>query len=465
VNLKSRRGFAHLKAGIGFLVPRRRNLSNLDVISRIRERSNRVFYGWWIVVVSFFINAFGVGTFFYGFSTFFNPMIAEFGWSRTLMSGVYSLSRLEGGIQGPIVGWFIDKFGARNMLMLGVSITGIGFILLSLVNSPLSLYLIFGLVLSLGFSLGYTNATGAAVAKWFIRKRGRAFSFIITGNGIGGAIFVPLIAWLIVQYGWRWATIIIGLATIAIPLPLALIVRSSPEEVGLAPDGKPGRQGDVPLDGEESSVEAFPGSTPPDLEEVDFTVREAMKTRAFWTYVVSMMFRSCILSSIVIHQIPHLTDIGIPYQRASTVLGLMVLVSVPGRFIFGWLGDRFNKKVLLFLLCLLQGVGIFIFINARTISLLYLFVFVYGIGYGGVIPLTFSLRADLFGRRNYATISGISMSLTVIGTVTAPVFAGYLYDVTQSYDLAFYAFMAMIIISGILFLLIPRATRKIGVNP
>jgi MFS family permease len=116
--------------------------------------------------------------------------------------------------------------------------------------------------------------------------------------------------------------------------------------------------------------------------------------------------------------------------------------------------------VLLFFLCLLQGVGIFIFIYARTMELLYLFVAVYGIGYGGVIPLTIALRADLFGRRNYATIAGISMSLAVIGTVAAPVFAGYLYDVTQSYDLAFYIFIVMIVLSGILFLLIPRTARK-----
>jgi len=162
----------------------------------------------------------------------------------------------------------------------------------------------------------------------------------------------------------------------------------------------------------------------------------------------------------VVHQIPHLTDIGIPYQEASTVLGLMVLISVPGRFIFGWLGDRFNKKVLLFLLCLLQGVGVYIFINATTIALLYLFVVIYGLGYGGVIPLTLALRADLFGRRNYATIAGITMAMATVGTVAGPVLAGYLFDTTQSYSLAFYIFMVMIIISGVLFLLIPQPSRR-----
>jgi len=369
------------------------------------------------------------------------------------MSGVFSLSRLEGGIEGPIAGWLTDKYGARRLLLIGVAIAGIGFIMLWMVNSPLSLYLIFGLVLSLGFNLGYTHATSAAVAKWFIKRRGRALSFLITGNGIGGAIFVPLIAWLIIQFGWRVATVIIGIATLAIPLPLSLIVRSTPEEMGLVPDGETAKQESPPSDNE-YILASSDGSVSP--EDVNFTVREAMRTRAFWVYAASMMLRSCILSAIVVHQIPHLTDIGIPYQTASSVLGLMVLVSVPGRFFFGWLGDRFNKKVLLFLLCLLQGAGIFIFINASTLPLLYLFVVVYGLGYGGVIPLTLALRADLFGRRNYATIAGITMFLSMIGTVAAPIFAGYLYDTTQSYSLAFYIFMVMICLSGILFLFIPR---------
>ena len=430
---------------------------NSDIISRVRARGKEVFYGWWVVAAGAFINAFGVGTFFYGFSTFFNPMVEEFGWSRTVMSGAFSLSRTEGGIAGPLNGWLTDKFGARKMVLIGVTVAGAGFIMLWLVNSPLSLYLIFGLLLSMGFNLGFMHATSAAVAKWFIKKRSRALSYLITGNGVGGAIFVPLIAWLIIQFGWRWAAVTIGLSMWVIVLPLGLIIRSTPEEMGLVPDGQPDRHKNLSPDVEHTSTEASDSSTP--LEEVDFGVREALKTRAFWIYAGSMMLRACILSSIVIHQIPHLTDIGVTYQDASNVLGRMVLMSIPGRFLFGWLGDRFNKKTLLFLLCLLQGAGIFIFIHANTVALLWLFVTIYGLSYGGVIPLTVALRADLFGRRNYATIAGITMPITMVGTVTAPLFAGYLYDTAQSYDLAFYIFIAMIILSGMLFLLIPRTAR------
>ena len=424
-------------------------MPDTTILSKVKGRTQNVFYGWWIVFLGFFINAFGIGTFFYGFSTFFTPMINEFGWSRAKMSGVYSLSRLEGGIEGPIVGWLIDRFGARRMLIAGITMAGFGFILISQINSLVSLYVVFGLTLSLGYNIGYVHGTGAAVAKWFIKKRGQALSILITGNGVGGAVFVPLIAFLIVTFGWRHAAIVVGVATLLIPLPLGFLMRSTPEEMGLVPDGETIPAADDGTDSTETDAL---------LEEPDYSVMEAMRTKAFWIYVGSMVLRSCILSSIVVHQIPHLTDVGIPYQQASSVLGLMILISVPGRFVFGWMGDRFDKRILLFLLCLQQGLGLFIFVNARSIEVLYLFVLVYGLSYGGVIPLTQAIRADLFGRRNYATISGVSMSFTTVGTVAAPVLAGVLYDTTQSYALAFYTFIVLICLSGTLFLFLPKST-------
>ena len=427
-----------------------------DIISRLRDKGKRSFYGWRVVAAGFLINAFGVGTFFYGFSTFFKPLENEFGWSRTIIAGVTSLSRLEGGIEGPIAGWLTDKFGARKMLFIGVPIAAIGFILLSRINDPISLYLIFGLVISIGFNLGFMHATSAAVAKWFVKKRSRALSFLIVGNGVGGAALVPVLAWLIIRFGWRAVATIIGIACIAIPLPLSLIIRSTPEEMGLKPDGE---TTEPKYTSSEPDYSLASSADDTSVDEVNLTVREALKTRAFWIYAVSMMLRACILGSLVVHQIPHLTDIGIPEQTAANILGMMVLMSIPGRFLFGWLGDRFSKRFLLLITCILQAIGIFIFINASILPLLYLFVVIYGLGYGGAIPLTVALRADLFGRTHYATIAGITMSLAMIGTVTAPIFAGYLYDTTQSYSLAFYIFIFMILLSGICFLLIPKTAQ------
>ena len=435
-------------------------MSTTDVTNPKKIKSGKIFYGWWIVAFSCVINAFGVGTFFYGFSTFFNPMVAEFGWSRTMMSGVFSLSRLEGGIEGPIVGWLIDRIGAKRVLLVGVSLTGLGFILLSQVNSILSLYLIFGLVLSLGFNLGYIHATTASVSKWFINKRSRAISILVVGNGVGGALFVPLIAWLIVAYGWRTAAIIIGVVTLLVPVPLSLFIKSTPEEVGLRPDGEPKKSPITRPEPLESAVETIDEAVD-DADEVNMTVREALRTRAFWTYIGSMMLRNCILGSLVVHQIPHLVDIGIPYQTAAGILGSMILLSIPGRLLIGSLGDWIDKRILLFFLCLLQGVAILILTHATTIFLVYLFVACFGLGYGGMISLSISLRADLFGRKNYATISGISAALVTVSSVLSPIFAGYIYDVTQAYNIAFYTFTVAIVLSGFMFLSIPKTGPKV----
>ncbi len=215
---------------------RRSSSLSADIISRLRARSKTVFYGWRIVAAGFLINAFGVGTFFYGFSTFFNPLMTEFGWSRTLLSGVFSLSRLEGGIEGPIAGWLTDRFGARKILLVGVVATGVGFLLLQMVGSPGSLYVVFGFA-ALGFNIGYVHATSAAVAKWFIRKRGRAMATSTMGSGLAAFLLVPLVALVNESLGWREAWFFMGVLAVVISVLPALLIRTQPEDIGLLPDG------------------------------------------------------------------------------------------------------------------------------------------------------------------------------------------------------------------------------------
>jgi MFS family permease len=436
------------------------------IINQIKSIKNRIFYGWWVVASGSFLYGLGIGGVFYGFSTFFNPLINEFGWSRAALSGVFSLSRLEGGLEGLIVGPLIDRFGARKLAVFGIVWTGLGFITLILVNENiLSLYLIFGLLLSFGYNAGFARPADAVAAKWFIRKRSRALSFVTAGGGLGGAVMVPLLAWLIVQYGWRSAAVIMGLVMLLLGLPAALLLRSTPEEKGFLPDGEPLSQnpevGTEPAPDEFREQSAIADVTAGD---VDFTVREALKTKAFWIFVAATMLRASVLSAIVVHQIPHLVDIGVDYQMAASVLGLMVLMSLPGRLIFGWIGDIFGKKYLLFICSLLQAVGMWIFIHADTVTMLYLFVVVYGLGYGGAIPLMHGFRADLFGRRIFATMMGISMAMTILPTVGAPILLGYLYDITLSYSFGFYVLLVLISLSGFVFLLIrqPKPPERLN---
>ncbi len=424
----------------------------VSISEKVRTFRNNVFYGWWVVAVGSLLSALGSGAVFYGFSTFFNPMIAEFGWSRTVTSGAFSLSRLEGGIEGLILGPLIDRFGARKIAIGGVIGTGAGFMALLLVNgNVLSLYLIFGILLSIGYNAFSSRAAIAAVAKWFIKKRGRALSFVVAGSGVGGAVLVPLLAWLITQYGWRSAAVVTGLVILVLGLPAAFALRSTPEEKGLLPDGEVVPEVSEPATGAKpvKPLDAKPS-------EIDFTVKEALKTSAFWVYSVAAMLRACVLSAIVVHEIPYLVDMGIDYTAAAGILGMTILLSIPGRLFFGWLGDIIDKRLVLLITCLLQAIGIWIFIHATTLGMLYVFVVVYGLGYGGVIPPMHAIRGDLFGRRTFATIAGVTNVFSTIGTVAAPVIAGYLYDVSHSYRVAFYGLMVMIAMAGLAFLLIRR---------
>ncbi|MFC2044843.1 MFS transporter, partial [Chloroflexota bacterium] len=307
----------------------------------------------------------------------------------------------------------------------------------------LTLYLIFGILISMGYNAGFGRPSLAAAAKWFIKKRGLAFSFVASGAGIGAVILLPVLAWLIIEFGWRTTSILAGSSMLIFGLPAVYFLRSTPEEMGLRPDG-----GTVAV--------ATEATIDDSSEELNLTVRESLKTSAFWVYNIGMVCRGAILSSIVVHQIPRLVDIGIGYQTAAGVLGQMVFVSIVGRLVFGWLSDRFDKRRILFACFLLQAIGMWIFINAYTTGMLYLYVVVYGLGYGGAIPLTHALRADLFGRKTFATIFGITTLITILPTVAAPVFIGYLFDVTQSYSASFYALIIVSLIGGFTFLAIRK---------
>jgi len=426
----------------------------MDVITRVRARTGKVFYGWWMLAIGSALYFVGMGSVFYGFSAFFNPMVAEFGWSSAVTSGAYSLSRLEGGVQGLVVGPLIDKFGARILMVVGFALTGIGFLVLPVVQTPLSLYLIFGLLITMGYSTACGLATTTLAANWFVQKRARAMSILYAVGGLGGAAIVPTFGLLIVHFGWRGASTIIGVVMLVVGIPLSIMVKSRPEDKGLLPDGGVEVPSSDTIPTAQQSGLQKPSSRPAERVEVDFTLKEVLRTQAFWMYGVAFVLRVCILSTIVIHEMPHLTNMGLSYEAAAGVLGAMILLSVPGRLVFGWLGDRYDNRRLLFYSCMMQAVGIWILIYASNLWMAYLFVIVFGFGYGASLPLSQSFRGVLFGRKTFGTVGGIVFAASTTTTVAAPIIAGYLYDTTGSYGTGFYIMIGIIILAGIAFLLI-----------
>ncbi len=404
----------------------------------VTKTSKGIFYGYWILLGTILLHFLDSGLYFYGFSVFYNPIKLEYMWSAAAVAGAISFSRLEGGIEGPFVGYLIGRYGARKILGLGVLLTGFGYILMIYVKSIWMLYLVYGGVLSIGYNMGFTHSLSTLLNNWFIKKRARVMSLYAIAAGVGGAVIVPLLSHSIQTYGWRMTAIFSGLTFWIVGIPAVLLFRNYPEDMGLLPDGE------TPI--EKSDI----SNTQVELEP-EISTRDALKSATFRRLLLAESLRTFLLGSIVLHQIPHLISIGIDELTAAGILGLMISISIPGRLIFGFLGDYFEKRKLIAATMILQGIGVLISAFASSIIHVYAFVLIYGLTYGGCIPLLMAFRGDIFGRKKFAQMNGIMAPFRMIGNVVGPVFAGFLFDVTGNYRIAFIVFTCLALMSGISF--------------
>jgi MFS family permease len=387
----------------------------------------RIFYGWWIVLATNLICLLGYGTWLYTFGVFFKPMASEFGWTRAMTAGAYSLRSIEGGIASPIVGWAVDKYGSRVVIMIGGVISGLGFALMPFVNSLLDFYLVYGIVLSIGMSAMLYLPAWTVIAKWFRRRLSLAQAVLAVGAAVGGAVCAPVSAVLIGQYGWRTAFLILGVTIWVVVLPLALVVRNSPEEMGLRPDGDP------PL-----PPRSVPGAVQaPDPGADDYTLRQALRSSTFWLLGLAFFLQGFSHSTVTVHTVPALTDMGIPIDRAARGFGMLIFISVLGRLSFGYLGDYVTKRYLFMVSYSMMGVGLLVLMNARDMVAVYLFIALFGIGFGGNVPLMPAIRAEYFGRSALGKIQGFMNPLMMMAGFFGPILGGYLFDRTGSYRLAF----------------------------
>lgn len=407
------------------------------------KKGGRIFYGWWVLLAASVLQLYGAGTNFYGFGVFFKPMVDEFGWSRAATAAAFSLSRVEEGLEAPIVGFLVDRIGPRKLVFGGALVAGLGFILMYYINSLWMFYLIYAGLMSLGFRAAFGIPTQVAIANWFIKKRTMAFAIYSVGTALGGAIIVPILGVILGLFGWRTAAVMVGIGFFVIGPPMALLLRHRPEQYGYLPDGE------EELSQEKTSqnhVEAD-GVT---FREVDFTLGQALRTSSFWFLSVGLALRFLGQSAVVVHQIAYLTDVGISSEAAAAALGLLALISIPGRLGFGWLGDRFEKRLVLISTYILQAIGVFILAQVKSMSQVWLFLVVFGLGYGGAVPVFQSIRADYFGRKSFGVISGLIATITTVGTVSGPIFAGFVYDVAHSYYWAFMTFSAAYLLGAVI---------------
>ncbi len=405
--------------------------------------SNRIFYGWWIVIVSSILGMFGNGSISNGFPRFFEPIRSDLGISYFRMSLVFSLARAEGGVGGPVVGWLVDRYGARPMIFFGGLLAGIGLMLLSQATSYWALVFLFAGVVSVGKTAALGQTLMAAVNQWFIRRKALALSTLMTSFAAGGAFVVLLLDLGISHIGWRNTIFVTGLFITLLTIPVALVIRSRPEDIGLRPDGDP------PLQDSDSENSTGVEQTGISVEQ-NFTVRQALQTRSFWWILLGVITRVSATNAIIVHIFPILELKGLDERSASAYVAFMFLLAIPLRFVLGVAGGRFSSRKLLFWGMNVGAIGIFALWVLPSHSGIVIFIIGLAI-VEGITSVNWLMVSDYFGRSRFATLMGVMSVFHNFGMFIAPLFAGFVRDYTASYDIVLMTFAPIFVLSAISF--------------
>jgi MFS family permease len=390
-------------------------------------KSHGFFYGWVIVVAAAIKGAFMVGGAQFASSVFLVPMQGELGWSRTVLFGALSVRGIVAGMLQPFVGPLGDhRWWPRVVLPVGAVLMGLSFMALRWVQSPIVFYLWYGLVGAIGMTFISNAITDAVVFKWFIRKRPQVVMWVNQGPGVAPLLFPVTLTALIGAVGWRDAWLWFGLGTIAILLPLALMVRTRPEDMGLTPDGEPARPAHRPG-----------GAGVRSVDEHSYTRSEAIRTRSFWTLSLAMAFGIFGIPGFQAHWIPYFLDLGFSAEIGATVVFVFGMFGVTSRFLWAILSARFDVRWVFMGQALAAAAAAALALQINNIVLL----FVWAAGAGLVLVGFFQLQAliavNYFGRGHIGAVRGVMWPLSTASSSAAPFVIGALRDAQGSYNGAF----------------------------
>jgi len=408
----------------------------------------KIFYGWWLVSAGFAIQILHSSLLFLSQGAYLIELQSAFGWSRSNISAAFSLLRLESGLLGPLQGWAIDRFGARPVMRVGTVLFGIGFIAFGQIQSIWQFYASLAII-AIGSSLGGFLTIHTAIAHWFLRKRARAMSIGSAGFA-SGALIAPVVAWAMVEFGWRSTAVGSGILILVIGLPASQVFRRSPEDHGLLPDGAiPDESTRVaaPVDGKRAIVG----------DDLDFTVREALRAQAFWLIAIGHGTALLVTATVPVHLVPYLVEQnGWQLAATSLVFPAIMVMQIIGQAIGGILGDLYSKRLVAAVAMFGHGGAFILLAYSASVPFVIAAVVLHGLAWGSRGPLMMAIRADYFGRRNLGMIAGWSNGITLTGSVIGPVYAGVMYDRTGSYTTAFWTLGVATILSTVFFL----AARK-----
>ena len=407
------------------------------------------FFGWRLALAGASIHAIHSGLFMQAFGSYSVLLQREFGWTATTLSIAFAFTRMESGLLGPIQGWLLDRFGPRPIMMIGTTIFAVGFFFFETMNT-LTEFFIFYFLMALGSSLGGFLSITTAIVNWFNKYRSSALA-ISQGGFAAGALFLPALVFVLENYGWREASVGSGIIILVVGLPVSNMMRHRPSEPGEFVDG-------IKPEIDPSEEQFFIQKS---TQVNDFSVKEALKTRAFWMISAGHAASLLVVGSIMLHLPLHLTSpaIGMSLQKASFIVGAVPAMQIFGQFFGGYLGDRYDKKLILILCMIGHMLGLLLVTYPYFSIMIWIFVPMHGIAWGARGPIIQSIRADYFGPTNFGTIMGFSSMIVMIGMVLGPLVAGILADYTGSYTLGF-TILAIAAGMGSVFFLLATPPKK-----
>jgi len=416
------------------------------------------FYGWVVVAVAFVTMGIGVNAR-TAFSLLFPPILDEFGWERGVTAGAFSFGFLVSAALSPALGRLMDRRGPVLVMEIGVAMMAAGLLLATLVQEPWQLYATLGVLVGGGsVCLGYTGQA-LFLPSWFIRRRGLAMSIAFSGVGVGSILLLPWLQALIAQSGWRAACSTLAILVLVALVPLNLLLKRRPEELGLAPDGDRlsfgganGGRGDNVVD--------------PAWVAIDWTLARALRTARFWWIALGYFCALYAWYAVQVHQTKYLREIGFSDSEAGWALGFVSLAGIPGQIALGHLSDRIGREWvwtignLGFALCYLT---LLLLPYAPTLAVLYLMVLLQGLLGYGLTSVIGAIPAEIFQGRNYGTIFGTLMLASIFGGALGPWLTGALHDATGSYALAFAIAVCCAAVSALaIWLAAPRQVRAVA---
>jgi len=395
----------------------------------------KIFYGWRMVMAAASLQFIQSMMLHQAFGAYIAILIEQKGWTKTSVSGASAMQSMEAAIIGPLLGWFLDKFGAQGVIKIGVIAFGIGFILLSQIDTLGQFYGAV-VVIAIGASMAGYFPLNVGVIQWFEKKRARALSMVGLGLALGG-MFVPIVAWSIQYFGWRETAFTCGVVAMIVGFPLACVFRRRPEDFGMYIDG-------IKPDPKTSSAIDLKNYRP----EPEFTAKQALRTRSFWLLSIGHGLALIVVTAVNTHAINHMR-ISLDYTigHASVFITLMTFFQVTGVLLGGYLGDKFEKRRVAAICMLMHAGGLLMLTYATGTAMLVIFAVAHGLAWGIRGPFMQAIRADYFGRKSIGMILGLSAMLTAVGQVSGPLLAGVMGDATGNYKLGF-TVLAMIAATG-----------------